>query len=74
MNNEWLIKRLISISFSSQEQMKRIELLVTKYEYSEKDREILSVMQQTSHDLDMLTQLMTKAVSSMGELHVSEKL
>lgn len=73
MNNEWLIKHLTNISFSSQEQITKIGLFQTVHQnISEKEQDMLNIMEQSSHDLDMLTQLIMKAIGNMGELHVSE--
>ena len=73
MNNEEQVKQLTNISFSSQEQMKKLDLYITRNVPVEKDvLAVITVLLQTNQNVYKLSQLMRKASKNMGELHITE--
>ncbi len=73
MNNEEQVKQLTNISFSSQEQMKKLDLYIIKNVPVEKDvLAVITVLLQTNQNVDKLSQIMRKAMKNMGDLHITQ--
>ncbi len=73
MNNEEQVKQLTNISFSSQEQMKKLDLYITRNVPVEKDvLAVITVLLQTNQNVDKLSQLLKKARANRGELHIED--
>jgi len=72
MNNATLIKQLDNISFSSQEQMKKLDMYLTRNTPPAESMALITVLLQTNQNVDRTVQLLRKALAKMGELHVED--
>jgi hypothetical protein len=72
MNNATLLKQLTNISFSSQEQMKKLDMFITRNTPTVESMAIITVLLQTNQNVDKMSQLLKKALANMGELHIED--
>ncbi len=72
MNNATLLKQLTNISFSSQEQMKKLDMFITRNTPTVETMAVITVLLQTNQNVDKMSQLLKKALANMGELHIED--
>lgn len=70
MLNEEIVKRFSNISFSSQEQMKKLDMYLARNTPPAESMALITVLLQTNQNVDKLSQLLQKAFKNMGELHL----
>lgn len=71
MNNQKIVKELSTISFSSQSQLKKLDLFVKQHQnLSENEMTVISSLLQTNSNVDRISQLLAQAFQNMGELHI----